>query len=708
MWFIMVDQKSIQIDQKLIHNLCNGKNLDDNKKGLDLLIESYTDLHDKQTAWQDLINLTNLLEIKDDEISKRQIKSIKLKAIKFLTKEIPNKFEANDFDELFDILKAIRLVPFDLWIEKDLIWRYLIKLIDDERPRFSTDGASVLRSMFIHVENKKKATDDLFRLTKSRNEYTKYFATFTLGYRFNEIKDKQENWQRFYNLYRTKDTVVLRGIALSIGYVIQFLNNEEEKTEAWEILNEFLHKQDEIIKLGAVSSLSYSLRYFSDNHREKAIGTLYKLVKESDNEDIISMVAIALGYNYSKIADKNSVYEYLINLSNSNSLPIKCYACHSLGRVYIYKTASSDIEERKENLKRAIDYYKEAEKCSSYEWSNTSHFCRIFYETLFDLFYGRIHLTEDEITKRFDFPISSENEQHFSENEQKIKEKLLKVLKNSAFLINESNDIDPNSTENNKVFDDLNNHCDTILWTLDEVKHNYPFLNLAVRRIIIEESLDPIELIRNKFEYAASKNHSYDYISQLAKQLQRHDKKNAEYVDIIAKEFRKLAPPELNKSLNDNLDEIIKEKNCQKKLGLLAEATSKLNNSMLLEIYWTTKKTHEITEQINDKFDKLFTKLDDLEISIESSKITGGITISGGPLLWGLLGVSCEINIPILEIDVKKYFNRLKNSKIKSIRIGDLQDTIGDKIKKIISSPNNKQMIIEGLNAKKEQIYLNP
>ena len=693
MWLIMIDQKSI-------HNLCNSKDLDDNKKGLDLLIDNYSELKDKNTAWMDLIHITNLPEKKDSEDSKRKVKSIKLKTVRFLTEEIPNKFKTKDYEELLDVLKAIRSVPFDLWIEKDLIWSYLIKLIDDKRPRFSTDGASVLRSMFVYVENKKKATDDLFRLTESDNKYTKYYAAFTLGYRFKEIENK-EKWRKFLDLAKKNDTVILRGIALSLGYAIEFLNTDEEKTESWEILNEFLHKQDDIIKLGSISSLLLSFRYLLNGHKEKAINMLYKLIEESDNSDIISMVAIILGHNYSYIDDKNSAYKCLITLSNSNSLSIQCYAYHSLGRIYVYNAAHSAKEERKENLIKAIDYYKNANNCSSYDWSNSSHFCQLFYETLFDLFYGKIHLTEEEIVKRFDFPI-------FSENEQKIKNKLINVLKNSADLLNKFNYIDPNSNESKKIFDDLKNHCDAIIWTLDDVKPIYPFLSITIQQIILEESPDSIEIIRDKFKLAAKKDTSYNPILELANKLERNDEKNAENINLIANELKKLAHSEMNKDIGDNLDEIIKEMDCNKKIEFLAQTASNLNNCILANIFQEVKTTNATLDIIKQRTELALLKLNELEIPIESSKINGEIVITAGPNFIGIAGVACELHIPIIEVELAEYFGNLRNSKIRCIKIGEMKKTVADKIKQIISSPNNKQRIINGLHVNDKIIYLNP
>lgn len=701
------------IDQKLIHSQCNSKDLDDIEKGLDSLINNYNEFADKTEAWKDLIDLTDLPDLpentkkENDDTYQKRINAIKIKAIKFLTQEIPNKLETKDYDELLDVLRAIRLVPFDLWIEKDLIWNYLIKLIDDERPRFSTDGASVLRSMFIYVENKKGATDDLFRLTESKNKYTQYYATFTLGYRFEENGDKQRVWRKICDLSHTDNIIILRGIAWSIGYVIRFLSTDDEKNDAWEILNQFLHNQDDIIKLGSVKSLSLSFHYLLDRHRVKAIRMLYQLIKESKNQDIISMVAITLGNNYSDIIDKNSAHKCLMKLATKNSLIVNCFANHSLGRVYIYKTATSDKGERKENLKEAIKYYQAAEDCSSYQWCNPSQFCKVFYNTLFDLFYDKIVLTEEEIIERFNLSISSVTE-------QKIREKLLNILKHSAFLLNESKNVDYNSTESDKIFDELKNCCDTIIWTLDEVQTDYPFLKKTVQEIIKEENPDLIKIIRDDFESAASKNSSYNSLLLLVNKLERDNEKNIEYIDQIVNEIKRLALSEIDETYSDKLDDILKEKNSKKKLELLAKI--KFSNFLVPSIlrtveatYITVEATHITVEDTNKtvkdtkiNFDQVLSKFNELEVSTASSKITGEIILSGGPNI-GIFGAVCEIHIPILEADRPDIINKLKSCTTISV----LPQFIVDKIKNIFFSPNNKQKIEDGSRAHEKIIYLN-
>ena len=71
--------------------------------------------------------------------------------------------------------------------------------------------------------------------------------------------------------------------------------------------------------------------------------------------------SIVLGSIYPYIKDKDQLYNILTKLCQSRERNVRVYANHSLGRICIYKaTESSTIEEFKNELKKALDFFDKA------------------------------------------------------------------------------------------------------------------------------------------------------------------------------------------------------------------------------------------------------------------------------------------------------------------------------------------------------------
>jgi HEAT repeat protein len=133
-------------DQAKIHKECISEWSKDRRGAIRLLEAYFSNLPDKNQAWQDLYRLTQ-----DENIYVRGEAS---RALESVFSQVPDKNQA---------------------------WQDLHRLTQDEECEVRGEASRALESVFNQVPDKNQAWQDLYRLTQDEDRYVRMFAYHSLG-----------------------------------------------------------------------------------------------------------------------------------------------------------------------------------------------------------------------------------------------------------------------------------------------------------------------------------------------------------------------------------------------------------------------------------------------------------------------------------------------------------------------------------------------
>ncbi len=202
-------------DQADIHRKCSNKKAEERRKGIVLLGDHFSDLHDKAQAWQDLVRL-----IPDGDPN---VRMGALDALGSAFSHVPDKAQA---------------------------WQDLYRLTQDNDSWVRGSAAEALGSAFSYAPDKPHAWQDLHRLTQEKDGGVQIGAAKAIGSAFSHILDRNQAWQDLHRLTQENNSNVRMHAFHSLGRASVVKATEE-------------HDNDTLKK-----ELEVAITYFEKSSRE--------------------------------------------------------------------------------------------------------------------------------------------------------------------------------------------------------------------------------------------------------------------------------------------------------------------------------------------------------------------------------------------------------------------------------------------------------
>jgi HEAT repeat protein len=200
-----------------LHRLTNDKDTDVRFYAANALGSAFSQVPDKQQAWSDLHRLTS------DENSR--VRSSSAYAFGSVFSQVPDKLQA---------------------------WNDLQRLTKRKDSRVRSCAAYALGSAFSQVPDKLQAWNDLHRLTNDENSDVRCEAAFAFGSAFSQVPDKQQAWNDLLRLTIDENSLVRTSSNHSLGRVSIFKASQANNEEDYK--NE-LEKATEYFEIAAQESL---------------------------------------------------------------------------------------------------------------------------------------------------------------------------------------------------------------------------------------------------------------------------------------------------------------------------------------------------------------------------------------------------------------------------------------------------------------------
>jgi len=318
------------IDQEKIHKLCLSKNPKERIKALEQLESNFSQLSDKQQAWNDLIKLTT-----DKNNSVRFSRAASVLGSVF--SDVPDKQQAwNDLIKLtacensYVRSKATSFLGFVFSDvpDKQQAWNDLHKLTTDKNNSVRFRAASVLGSVFSDVPDKQQAWNDLHKLTTDKNNSVRFRAASVLGSVFFDVPDKQQAWNDLIKLITDKNNSVKSEAASTFGSVF---SDVPDKQQAWNDLHKLTTDKNNSVRFRAASVLGSV--FFDVPDKQQAWNDLHKLTTDKDIY-VRSKAASTFGSVFSEVSDKQKVWDDLIKLTSDESSYVRSEVVSVLGSVF--------------------------------------------------------------------------------------------------------------------------------------------------------------------------------------------------------------------------------------------------------------------------------------------------------------------------------------------------------------------------------------
>ena len=561
-------------DQREIHRLCYSKDIHECTKGLNLLIIFFDQLPNLDQAWVDLTYLSKRPGDTEQE------KKLREKAKAFLIEQISKKSKSLEEKDRVRALTAIRN-NFAL-LNNQVVWKNLVLLAQDEVFNISIDASSVLRTAFLEAPDKEEATDDLIDLTDNPNDYTRYRATFTLGYTFDINTKKERVWNKICDLANRTDLIVNRAVASTLDTIIQKLE-EDQIPQISIFLHKFSESSDLPLQIAAATTMGFVFEKLED--KELAWRDLQRLGK-INNEYMRTMIASSLGNAFPFIPDQKKAYNDLQELSKDYNIHVRSRAFYSLGHIYIYKSSEAEDEDVEKFLLKAIEFFTKATAEKSNKWRSSSKFCSMFHQLEYNIIYDNLYIDDDYINK------------YFSEilpkiNKASVKRKLIDLLLQLSKKIEGKKEADGyDSTVKADFSREVNEELVKKFPLLEEIKIEAPYVGLMLQKSIerkLKESLKAKKPVLSCDDIDRMKK-SIDEIKRSIQKIEHFKKLDQSSIDTIASSFRIFLP-------------IVKDQNFS---SIIEELRSKRNRENILrEVKFLLSCLHlelqEIDELVEDK-----------------------------------------------------------------------------------------------------------
>jgi len=437
------------VDQAEIHrkSMSNSK---ERREAAKQLYINFTDLPDKEQAWQDLIRLT---QDKDS--------SVRWDAAEALGTAFPN-------------------VP-----DKEQAWQDLIRLTQDEDSSMRWNAAEALGTAFQYIPDKEQAWQDMHRLTRDEDDFVRGGAAKALGYAFQYIPDKEQAWALMIRLTQDEDSDVRWNAAEALGTAFQYIPGKEQ---AWQDLIRLTQDEDSSVRWNAARALGTAFQYIPD--KEQAWALLHRLTQDKDYF-VRRDAAEALGTAFPHVPDKEQAWDDLHRPTHDEDSSVRASANHSLGRAAIFKATETENEDDfREELKNALKFFENSLKEETL--FNPSQFCLPFYRSFYTITFEK-QRAEAEVQKYL-------AEAKDAAEGSKSKEQLLESVENIANALTEAKSLrEANLDTIKRNLNTYRQYCDRtadLIGAAEEetpgaarvLRRGLPIIDARIKKIIREKA----------------------------------------------------------------------------------------------------------------------------------------------------------------------------------------------------------------------------
>lgn len=469
------------LSQAEIHSMVLSE--DRNKKEIAsaILGDHFSDMPDKEQAWQDLHMLTQDL---DEHVRWRAVL-----ALEPAFYHIPNTVLAWQSLRILTADKDIGVRRgatstlegvFPLIPDKEQAWQDLMSLTqdDDESVRFM--AASALGPAFCCVQNKAQAWNDLQSLTLSEDYLVRRGSIYAFASAFPYIPDKAQAWQDLHKFTFDRDYNDRRFSVIALESAFYFI---PDKDQAWDDLQRLTQDQDESVRRVAARALAFAFPQVSN--KDQASIDLHRLTKVEDWEVRFGATS-ALGLAFPYAPDKDLAWKDLQRLIQDGNEYVRCFAYYALGRASIFRATEAENEtEFKAQIEEAIKFFETASK--EVASLNPASFCLPFYRSLYSLLFTSTS-KENEIQNYLE-----EARQAVEESERR--EILLQAVENLSKALQEVKSYTvEDMTLNRRDLRAYTRYCFRASECLNVVRENAPLASKIIDSVAVEKSV----LILNK------------------------------------------------------------------------------------------------------------------------------------------------------------------------------------------------------------------
>ena len=641
------------VDQEKIHIQCLSDNPKNRIEALWQLRNEFSQLPDKDEAWNDLHILIN-----DEDRSVR-----------------------------YRATSTLRYV-FSYVLDKQRAWNDLHRLINDEFWDVRSVAAYTLSYVFSQVPDKTEAWNDLHELINDEDRSIRYNAAPAFRFVFSQIPDKQKVWKDFLRLTYDEDVSVRSGAGFALGFEFSAM---PDKQEAWNVLHRLTNDVDWDVRSAAAFSLGSV--FFQLLDKKQAWNDLHRLTNEK-NSSVRYRAATAVGSAFSQVPDKQQALNDLYRLINDEERLVRTYACYSLGRVFIFKASQAETEEDyKKELEKAIEYFEKT--AQEAQWGNPSQFCLPFYRSFHTIIFKKQEAKE-EVNKYLE-------EAKAAIKDSESKKQLYEAVENLSQALKEVQNLENLDLQGMKG--ELNfyrKYCDHAAELMINSEETAPFAIAVMRKglpILDEYLREIVEDIQRKTELI-SKNTKGTHFEQLSDELKQSSLFLLQVRDLIG--FRKQVNIMENtlKAICSKFPEGQKGEACDLLKIMYAEQSIEDKIPLMNNILSKFSYQLDIVNCL-DRVDAKLDKLDCISFDIFKLKLNAGNVISSLDNIKTELGkLNGTVSLNTFSVD-KLNFTQI--DKLNNLN-NDISERL-DEIKTLICSlPSNEEIreILDKLNKLKQ------
>ncbi len=456
-----------------------------------LLGDLFSELPDKEQAWQDLCVL---MQDEDNQVRWRAVLAL---------------------ESAFSCISNIALA-----------WQMLHQLTLDKDIGVRRGAVSTLEAVIPFIPDKIQAWRDLMRLTQDKDESVRFMASSALGVAFYYTQDKIQAWRELRSLLLTNDYIIRRGYIYSFEFAFPYI---PDKNQAWQDLHEFTFEKDLMDRRFAIMVIGFVFSFIPD--KDQAWQDIQRLIQDND-EGVRRIAAGTLSTAFSQVQDKVQVWKDLQNLVGASEWEVRLgaisalglafpyspdkaqaweifqilrqdengnvrsYAYFALGRACIFKAIEvANIKEFKTYIEEAIDFFERSSK--EVPSLNPAAFCLPFYKSLFSILYTST-------------PVEEEVQRYLAEARQAIiesesRETLLEAVENLSKALQEVKSYTADEiVSRSKAY---TRYCIQAAECLREVNSKAPYASKIVDAIAVEKGIiildDKIKNLFKEVEAAA-------------------------------------------------------------------------------------------------------------------------------------------------------------------------------------------------------------
>ena len=316
-------------DQAEIHKKCTSEKNGDRREALELLKTYFSNLPDKDQAWQDLIRLTQ-----DQDYN---VQGSAAEALGPAFNQVSDKDRAwqdlirltQDQDYYVRRSAAEALGPASNQVsDKDRAWQDLIRLTQDKDSYVRWGSAGALGSAFCQVHEKAQAWQDLIRLTQDQDYNVRRSVTDALGSAFCQVPDKDRAWKDLHRLAQDRDYEMRLRATESLKTVF---SQVPDKAQVWQDLHRLTLDDYGLVRGKAAEVLGTAFNRIPD--KDQAWQDLHRLTRDQDKY-VRRRAAEALGPAFSQVCDKAQAWQDLIRLTQDKDSYVRWGSAGSLGSAF--------------------------------------------------------------------------------------------------------------------------------------------------------------------------------------------------------------------------------------------------------------------------------------------------------------------------------------------------------------------------------------